>query len=55
MPGVIVASKLSADIEVDCLIIGGGAAGLTAALAASETGVSVLVAERETRLSLIHI
>ena len=51
MPGVIVASRFSADIEVDCLIIGGGAAGLTAALAASETGVSVLVAERETRLS----
>ena len=51
MPGVIVTSKFSSDIEIDCLIIGGGAAGLTAALAASETGVSVLVAERETRLS----
>ena len=51
MPGVLVASTFSADIEIDCLIIGGGAAGLTAALAASETGVTVLVAERETRLS----
>ena len=51
MSGVLVASTFSADIEIDCLIIGGGAAGLTAALAASETGVSVLVAERETRLS----
>jgi fumarate reductase flavoprotein subunit len=51
MPGVIVKTKFSADIDVDCLIIGGGAAGMTAALAASETGVSVLVAERETRLS----
>lgn len=51
MSGVLVASTFSADIEIDCLIIGGGAAGLTAALAASETGVTVLVAERETRLS----
>ena len=51
MPGALVVSKFYADIEIDCLIIGGGAAGLTAALAASETGVSVLVAERETRLS----
>ena len=51
MPSVIVASKFSADIEIDCLLIGAGAAGLTAALAASESGVSVLVAEREIRLS----
>ena len=51
MPGVIRSSEFKADIEVDCLIIGGGAAGLTAALAASETGATVLVAERENRLS----
>ena len=51
MPGVVRTSKFNADIEVDCLIIGGGAAGLTAALAASETGATVLIAEREKRLS----
>ena len=32
MPGVIVSDGLDAEIAVDCLIIGGGAAGLTAAL-----------------------
>ena len=51
MTDVLVNDSFSADTEVDCLIIGGGAAGLTAALAASEDGAVVLVAERETRLS----
>ena len=51
MAGVIVSDSIEAGIEIDCLIIGGGAAGLTAALAASEAGESVLVAERDTQLS----
>ena len=51
MTDVLVNDSFSADTEVDCLIIGGGAAGLTAALAASENGAVVLVAERETQLS----
>ena len=36
MTDVLVNDSFSADTEVDCLIIGGGAAGLTAALAASQ-------------------
>ena len=44
-------SEFSSDIDVDCLIIGGGAAGLTAALAAEARGLNVLIAEREDRLS----
>ena len=51
MAEVIVSDSVEAEIEVDCLIIGGGAAGLTAALAASEAGESVLVAERDAQLS----
>ena len=51
MTDVLVNDSFSADTEVDCLIIGGGAAGLTAALAASQDGAVVLVAERETRLA----
>ena len=51
MPGVIVSDGLDAEIAVDCLIIGGGAAGLTAALAASGSGETVLVVEREAQLS----
>jgi len=51
MASVIVSDSIDAEIAVDCLIIGGGAAGLTAALAASEAGESVLVAERDTTLS----
>jgi fumarate reductase flavoprotein subunit len=51
MPTVIVSDVIEAEIEVDCLIIGGGAAGLTAALAASEQGETVLVAERDATLS----
>ena len=51
MTRVVRSSEIKADIEVDCLVIGGGAAGLTAALAASETGATVLVAERENQLS----
>lgn len=51
MPSVIISDSIDADIEIDCLIIGGGAAGLTAALAASETGESVLVVERDSQLS----
>ena len=50
MAGVIVSDSIEDGIEIDCLIIGGGAAGLTAALAASEAGESVLVAERDTQL-----
>lgn len=51
MPSVIISDSIDVDIEIDCLIIGGGAAGLTAALAASETGESVLVVERDSQLS----
>ncbi|MFL2794496.1 MAG: FAD-dependent oxidoreductase [Paracoccaceae bacterium] len=51
MTDVLLNDSFSSDTEIDCLIIGGGAAGLTAALAASEGGASVLVAERENRLS----
>ena len=48
---MLINDNFSGDTEIDCLIIGGGAAGLTAALAASESGAAVLVAERENRLS----
>ena len=51
MPGIIRRNEFPSDIDVDCLIVGGGAAGLTAALAAHEAGATVLIAERETRLS----
>ena len=51
MPNVIVSDGFDAEIEVDCLIIGGGAAGLTSALAAIEAGDSVLVAERDAKLA----
>jgi fumarate reductase flavoprotein subunit len=48
---VLIDTAIEAEIEIDTLIIGGGAAGLTAALAACEAGNSVLIAERETILS----
>ena len=51
MSGIFTNNTFSADLDVDCLIIGGGAAGMTAALAANERGLSVLIAERENRLS----
>ena len=51
MAGIIIVNAFDADVVVDCLIIGGGAAGLTAALAARERGLTVLIAEREDRLS----
>lgn len=51
MAGIIIDNTFDADVAVDCLIIGGGAAGLTAALAARERGLTVLIAEREDRLS----
>jgi fumarate reductase flavoprotein subunit len=51
LPGIIRENSYDADIAVDCLIIGGGAAGLTAALAAKSRRLSVLVAERENRIS----
>ena len=51
MPKVIVNDGFDAEIEVDCLIIGGGAAGLTAALAAIEAGDNVLLAERDAKLA----
>jgi fumarate reductase flavoprotein subunit len=52
MAGIVIESpSFSADIEIDCLIIGGGAAGLTAALAVSQAGLSVLIAERQDRIS----
>jgi fumarate reductase flavoprotein subunit len=51
LASVIRDPNFTADVDVDCLIIGGGAAGLTAALAADEQGLSVLIAEREERLS----
>ena len=37
-------------MKVDCLVIGGGSAGMSAALKANEQGVSVLIVEREDRL-----
>ena len=51
MVAILVDTAIEAEIEIDTLIIGGGAAGLTAALAAFEAGSSVLMAERETILS----
>ncbi|HAD73154.1 MAG TPA: 3-ketosteroid dehydrogenase, partial [Alphaproteobacteria bacterium] len=51
MVAILVDTVIEAEIEIDTLIIGGGAAGLTAALAACEAGSSVLIAERETVLS----
>jgi len=51
MTQIITDNALRADIDIDCLVIGGGAAGLTAALAAQKAGHSVLVAEREDRIS----
>jgi fumarate reductase flavoprotein subunit len=51
MAGLISDKDFTADIEIDCLIIGGGAAGLTAALAVEQARRSVLVAEKEDRLS----
>ena len=51
MPDILTENAFDADIDIDCLVIGGGAAGLTAALAANDRGLSVLVAEREDRLS----
>ena len=51
MVAVLIDTAIEAEIEIDTLIIGGGAAGLTAALAACEAGNSVLIAERETILS----
>ncbi len=50
MPGIIRNNSYQADIDIDVLVIGGGAAGLTAALAAEARGLTVLVAEREERL-----
>ena len=51
MPGIIRDNDFTADVTMDCLVVGGGAAGLTAALAADENGASVIVAERESQLS----
>lgn len=51
MPDILTENAFDADIDIDCLVIGGGAAGMTAALAANDRGLSVLVAEREDRLS----
>ena len=51
MAGIQINNDFSGDIDIDCLIIGGGAAGLTAALAAKDRGLNILVAEREDRLS----
>ena len=48
MAGIVIESpSFSADIKIDCLIIGGGAAGLTASLAVAQAGLSVLIAERQ--------
>lgn len=51
MVGIIRDNNFDVEFSIDCLIIGGGAAGLTAALAADERGLSVVVAERESQLS----
>ncbi len=51
MAGIIHTKSFDADVSVNCLVIGGGAAGLTAALAAAGHNLTVLVAEREERIS----
>ena len=42
MSGIIRRNEFPSDIDVDCLVIGGGAAGLAAALAAQEAGATVI-------------
>src|SRR5450755_74897 len=44
---VVVASKEEFDTQTPLLIVGAGAAGLCAALAATEAGIEVLVIERD--------
>ncbi|MFN0159863.1 MAG: FAD-dependent oxidoreductase, partial [Burkholderiales bacterium] len=46
---VLPADEAKFEIGVDVVVIGAGACGLTAALAASEAGAAVLVLERDAR------
>lgn len=50
-PNVAPADRLQADLEVDVVVIGAGACGLTAALRAAEVGGDVLVFEKSSRPS----
>ena len=51
MSNVIVGFDDQFDISVPVVVIGAGAAGLIAGLAAHEKGVEVLIVERESRPS----
>lgn len=51
MPELIKKSEFNPDIDIDCLVIGAGAAGLTSALAAHHRQRSVIVIERDGQLS----
>ncbi len=51
MPELIKKSDFNPDFDIDCLVIGGGAAGLTSALAAHHRQRSVIVIERDGQLS----
>ncbi|MBN8903267.1 MAG: FAD-binding protein, partial [Rhodospirillales bacterium] len=47
MPQVLQADDTTFEVEVPLVVVGAGAAGLIAALAAREAGVEVLVLERD--------
>lgn len=49
-PSVFARSHLASELEVDVLVVGSGAAGLSAALFAAKKGLSVLVCEKSSRL-----
>ncbi len=51
MPELIKKSEFNPDFDIDCLVIGAGAAGLTSALAAHHRQRSVIVIERDGQLS----
>ncbi|MDA0909744.1 MAG: FAD-dependent oxidoreductase [Proteobacteria bacterium] len=51
MPELLQQSDFHPDFHCDCLVIGGGAAGLTSALAANHRQRSVIVMERDGQLS----
>jgi len=51
MSSIIDATDITFDLETDCVVIGAGACGLTAALRLSDAGVSTLVLERDAQAS----
>lgn len=51
MSRVVRCDDIEPTVVTDCLVVGGGAAGLVAALAAREHGAEALVLEREPRLA----